>query len=315
MEDTKPKTSPKDFFLHLLAIVTLYASAISFTTILFQIINISLPDLLEQRNYYLEDSYRSMLKTGLSFLIVMFPTYLGTMWFLQKGYRTAPETRKLWVRRWLVHLTLFVAALIIIGDLISLFNTFFDGELTLRFVLKILSVLFVAASVFGYYFWDIRRDDQAETKTGATIAYVTIGVVVAAVVAALVAAGSPAEARARRFDAQRVNDLSNIESQVISFWQDKDRLPADLSEMEDGLGMFMVPLDPETNEPYTYRTTGDLSFELCATFALPDDGTNRYDGPRWAHETGETCFDRTIDPDVYQIEERMIKPVPAPLID
>ena len=40
------KTSPKDFFLHLLAIATLYASAINFGTLIFKYIDLALPDPL-----------------------------------------------------------------------------------------------------------------------------------------------------------------------------------------------------------------------------------------------------------------------------
>ena len=41
------KTSPRDFFLHLLAIITLYLSAVALATLLFQYINLAFPDQLE----------------------------------------------------------------------------------------------------------------------------------------------------------------------------------------------------------------------------------------------------------------------------
>src|SRR5438132_4874360 len=43
--------------------------------------------------------------------------------------------------KWLIYLTLFVAALIIIGDLVSLIYNFLGGDVTIKFVLKALSVL------------------------------------------------------------------------------------------------------------------------------------------------------------------------------
>jgi hypothetical protein len=63
----------------------------------------------------------------------------------------------LWIRKWLIYFTLFAAALIIIGDLVTLLNRFLEGELTVRFLLKVLAVFFVAGSVFYYYLWDLRK--------------------------------------------------------------------------------------------------------------------------------------------------------------
>ena len=154
----KIKTSPKDFFLHLLAIVTLYASAASFITTVFQYINLAFPDVLEGgRDYWAAQGARSAIRFALSSLIVVFPVYVWVMWFLNKSYIKEPEKRNLRIRRWLIYFTLFVTALIIIGDLVALVNNLLGGEFTVRFILKVLTVFFVAASVFYYYFSDLRK--------------------------------------------------------------------------------------------------------------------------------------------------------------
>lgn len=151
----KGHTSPKDFFLHLLAMITLYASAISFTTVVYQYINIGIPDPLEQY-FYAEGAYQT-IRGALAFLIVMFPVYLLTNWQLHKSYDHDKSKRNIWVRKWLVYFTLFVAALIIIFDAVFLVKSLLDGELTLRFGLKLLTIFFTAGSIFGYYFWDLKR--------------------------------------------------------------------------------------------------------------------------------------------------------------
>jgi hypothetical protein len=156
MDNTKKgHTSPKDFFLHLLAMIVLYASAISFTTAVFQYINIGIPDPLEQY-FYAEGAYQT-IRTALSFLIVMFPVYLLTNWRLHKSYVSDTSKRNIWVRKWLLYFTLFVTALIIIFDLVFLVRSLLEGELTLRFGLKLLTIFFTAGSIFGYYFWDLKR--------------------------------------------------------------------------------------------------------------------------------------------------------------
>jgi hypothetical protein len=150
-------SGPRDVFLHILAIITLYTSAVSFTALIFQYINVLLPDPLERDAYYLLQSYYRSIRWSISALSVVFPTYLATSWYLNKLYAASPEKRNLRIRKWLLYFTLFAASLIIVGDLVTLIYNFLGGELTARFLLKIFTVFFVAGSIFGYYFWDLRK--------------------------------------------------------------------------------------------------------------------------------------------------------------
>lgn len=156
IKDQKIKTSPKDFFLHLLSMVTLYAAATSLGTVFFQIINITIPDPLLS-GYYDSLSARSILRNALSFVIVFFPAYLGLTVYLSKLYEKDENKRNLRIRRWLIYFTLFIAALIILFSITSLVNHLLDGELTLRFFLKLLTVVTISGSVLGYYFFDIKK--------------------------------------------------------------------------------------------------------------------------------------------------------------
>lgn len=151
------KASPKDFFLHLLAVITLYASAVSFGAVLFQIINLWVPDPLEQAQFIYQDSIRQLLRQSLSTVVIMFPVYLAVSWELHRSFLADKAKRYVRIRRWLLYFTLFVAALVIIGSLVSVVNHLLNGELTLRFVLKLLSVFFIAGSIGGYYLWELRR--------------------------------------------------------------------------------------------------------------------------------------------------------------
>ena len=64
------------------------------------------------------------------------------------------------VRRWLTYLTLFIAASVLIGDLISLVNTLLGGELSARFALKTAVVALLAGGVFGWYLHDLRQEED-----------------------------------------------------------------------------------------------------------------------------------------------------------
>ena len=153
------KVSAKDFFMQLGAMVALYASAISFTMLIFEYINVLLPDPLGIGGgdyYYAHGSFQT-IRWSIAMLIVVFPLYLWLSWFLEKSYKKNPEKRKIWIRRWLIYLTLFVAAGIIVGNFVTLIYNALGGELTFRFVLKVLTLFFVTGSVFGYYLWNIKK--------------------------------------------------------------------------------------------------------------------------------------------------------------
>ena len=147
------KTSPKDVFLQLLSVIALYVSAGSFLTLLFQYVNIFFPDPLA--GYY--NAPYGAIRLAISTLVVVFPTYIWTMWLLNRSYLKVPEKRNLRIRKWLLYLTLFVAGMIMIGDVVTLVYSLLGGDLTVRFILKILSVLFVSGAVFIYYLWDIKK--------------------------------------------------------------------------------------------------------------------------------------------------------------
>lgn len=160
MSESVKKVSAKDFFLQLGAMVALYASAISFTLLVFEYINVLLPDPLGIGGYHdISGSFQS-IRWNIALLIVVFPLYVWISWFLEKSYKKHPERRKIWIRKWLIYLTLFVAAIIIVGDFVTLIYNGLGGELTLRFLLKAATLFFVTGSVFGYYFLDIRQNNE-----------------------------------------------------------------------------------------------------------------------------------------------------------
>jgi polyferredoxin len=72
-ENILPKRNlPRDLFLHLLAIVTLYWSAVSFVTLLWQFINYFFPDVL---NYSYYGDFTGVIRFAVSSLIIVFSCF------------------------------------------------------------------------------------------------------------------------------------------------------------------------------------------------------------------------------------------------
>ena len=306
--DPRPRTTPKDFFLQLAALVTLYVSASSVITLLFQIINSAFPDALSY-NYY-GDPYSTGMRLAIASLIIIFPIHILLMWLIGRDLNASPEKRELSIRKWLTFFTLLGAGLAIMIDLVVLVHTFLGGEITTRFVLKVVAVLVVAGVAFGYYIYDIRRNWQEHKKGLKIFTSLTCLAVLLALVWGFVVLGSPSTARKMRFDAERISNLQNIQWQLVNYWQQKEELPAKLSDLDDSISSFRAPKDPVTQQEYGYEVTGTNTFKLCADFSLKSAGTDKTSASypyvpegvtneNWQHEKGTVCFDRTIDPKLY----------------
>lgn len=313
-DQQKPRTTPKDFFLYAGVMVLLYGSIISLINLLFAYINYSFPD---QLNYYY-DPFSGTIRWAMAFLIILFPAFLVGTWFINKDLRIHPEKDSIGIRKWLTFLALFIAGAGILVDLSFLVYTFLGGEITTRFILKVLAILVIAGYALSYYLLDLRGRIRENKKLGQIFGGVAALLVLASLVSGFFIVGSPSTQRDLRFDQQRIGDLQNIQWQIVNYWQTKRALPQSLDDLNDSLSGFSSPVDPETGEAYKYVRKEGLSFELCGTFKL-ENNEESLDGYRsktpavisgvedsWAHEAGEYCFERVIDPDRYPVIDKRI---------
>lgn len=306
MEPNQVKTSAKDFFLNLGAIVALYTVVISLLNLLFTVINTAYPQTLNNYGYFSSQSISMPVAT----LIIFFPVFVLLMWLLAKGYLIEPAKKQLTVRRWLSHITLFVAGVILAGDLVTVLYYFIDGqELTGGFLLKVLSVFVVILSVFLYYISDIRNKLTASSQK--IWLGISLVIIAASIIWGFSVLGSPRTQRLLKYDAQKISDLQSLEWQVINYWQVNGMIPENWPNMM---------ADVQTGSSYEYRKTGNMMFELCANFNRENMmGQNGYPGmmranyptkigavsnDNWNHNMGRHCFSRTIDPIAYPTQVR-----------
>jgi hypothetical protein len=156
----KPYLSAREAFIYLVIFSTLYVSAFSLGNLLFALINRGLPDP-SMDPAFVEQITRETIRWAISLLVVTFPVFAVVSWRNDLALRADPSRRLSEVRRSLTYLTLFVAAGFLVGDVTSVVYNVLSGEMTLRFVLKVLTVAVIAGSVFAYLMLD-QRSAEAE---------------------------------------------------------------------------------------------------------------------------------------------------------
>lgn len=299
------KLTPKDFFLYIGALLTLYWSAGALIALLFATVDTVFRD--ELQGYI--DPYSGGIRFAIASLIVVFPIALVLFTTLKRDALKNPQKFLFPLRRWLYAVTIFVTAAALVGDFIALLNQFLGGELTTRFVLKALSVLVVAGFVFWYCLLEIRLKPEAPARIRKEFLIAAILIVLASIVYGFSVMGSPATIRKLRFDERRVSDLQSVQWQIVNYWQQKRRFPKSLAELEDPISGYRAPRDPKTGAPYEFSLGEGFAITLCATFDLPSTAVSRGKPYRalpppqlnenWEHGTGRVCFERVVDPELY----------------
>lgn len=294
--------SARDAFLYLVLFSLLYFLCYHLGSLLFDLVNAALPD---PTDYGLRFNFFESTRFSTAALVIAFPLFAWMAHLLGKEMERAPIKRFSPVRRWLTYLTLFITTGTLVGDLTSLVYNLLGGELTLRFVLKVLVVALISGSVFGYYLWDLRRDEsqtRAWHAMGKRLLIVAGAVALGALAGGFLLIGGPGHQRDLRMDQRRVGDLQSIESTIANHARTHHgALPGTLGELANRPGMALSIRDPASGAPYRYQVQDATHYRLCADFATDTSeqrkGRRWYPQADWPHGIGPTCFDRAIDPD------------------
>lgn len=147
-------------------------------------------------------------------------------------------------------------------------------------------------------------------------------VIAAAVAAGLFLSGSPERERMRRFDQERLNDLSQISYAIDSYRNQEKKLPATLEELKTKRDLYVRSLkDPRTAKPYEYSATATSTYQLCASFETDSDAelartlAQRPDiegQDFWKHPIGRKCYELEvrINPELMKTPGVVIPPPP-----
>lgn len=152
----KPRASltAREAFLYLITFSTLYFAAWNLGNLLFIFIDRAFPEY--NGRFYSGVSQR----WSTAAIIIGFPVFLLLARYIDKQIELNPFRRLSPARRWLTYLTLFLASGTLLGDTTTLVYNLLGGDLTIRFVLKILVVALIAGSCFTYYLLDLRKEEK-----------------------------------------------------------------------------------------------------------------------------------------------------------
>ena len=160
----------KHFVVQLGSLISLYLSLAFFLVLAFGFINLLFPDSLD--GVWQLENAASNVRLGFAMVVVFFPTYLVLTRLVNKNRRASQDTNYLGLTKWLIYLSLLIAGLTLLGDMVAVIMGFLEGELTQRFLLKALAVAVVTGAAFFYYL----KDAQGYWLTREKLSYTYAGI-------------------------------------------------------------------------------------------------------------------------------------------
>lgn len=296
----RPYLSARETFLYLVMFVTLYVTAYNVGALAFLFVERWLPDHALMPGRFSGNAYYSAQATrgAAAALLIAYPVFLLMSSLIGRALHRDPAKRTSGVRKWLTWATLFVAALVILGDLTVLVTRLLAGELAPRFVAKVAVVAAISGYVFGHYLADLRREEErpggpvGRTGWASRIAAASTVLVLAI---GLWLAGTPQQARRTEIDGRRVRMLEALASQVDAYYEKTHMLPLALDSLQVAARSTPADLrDPATNVPYEYAILDSTHYQLCGVFDTADStGAEEYtlrETGFWAHQAGRHCW-------------------------
>ncbi|MDD4412852.1 MAG: DUF5671 domain-containing protein [Patescibacteria group bacterium] len=291
-------------FFYLLSLVSLIFTALGTGMILFQIINKQIFDVgADYGNSYTDEAMRF----GIAALFVAAPVYFLITRAINKSVIKGELDKESPIRKWLTYFILFIASVTVLSWVIGTLNVFLKGDLTIKFALKMATVLIIAGTTFGYYLYDIRRNVVAKGDKALRIfAFSAIGVVGAAFIASWFFVDSPYLARAKRIDDMTSNELNSLQANINEYYNRTKKLPENLEALRSDQSNYVgaESLIDFNNHPYGYKIIDSTHYELCAEFLADSKLETRdnrvqysyaYPQTAWEHKVGgDNCYVREV---------------------
>lgn len=292
--EEKAREGPKEFFLYLFNIISLWSIFSGVIFVWFLCIDILLFE--GEWNLYDSEDLYSLIRFVTAILITFFPAYFLVSFFLFREYQNFPEKKEGKWRRWMIYFTLFVGGLIILGNLVVLVYKFLEGEISKGFVIKSFLLFIFTGFVFWYYFQELHNKlNKTQIKIVALIAFLFF---ILTLLLVFYFFDTPSGLRGFQKDLETARYLERIcDWGIKDFWEKNHTLPSNLEE----IASFYYGARFEIKSvKYQKIQEEPPIFKLCATFNLGKAGG--YIGKKVAPlkvfekslTKGENCFILTV---------------------
>lgn len=305
------RASAVDVVVNVFSFILLGIVATALGTLYFRIIDRAFPDPLTALTGAGALAMTRAIHYAIASLVIGFPLYLLSMWIWFRGFHRDPARIESRITKWLTYLVLLITATLAVGDLIAVLFFLLQGEVTVRFLLKALTILTLSGLIFLFYYLERRRVQYGKllrAKALRSLATAVGTIVLVGVVAGFFSAGSPQTARRQAFDLERARVLGALAGCIEGYARTLGQLPSSLATLRSSARYAHCAVwmrDPETQQEYPYRIVTAAraqgavevgEFELCATFALaspaPTGGPGLTGGSTaiWReHGAGRSC--------------------------
>jgi hypothetical protein len=290
-------------FFYLLSLVALIFMSISVGIIVFQIINREIVDIINQYSGSYDDG---LMKFAISAIIVSTPIYYLTSRQIYKNLFSGSLDKDAGVRKWLTYFILLISIVVMIGFLIATINSFLDGDLTTKFILKTLTALAISGTIFSFYLYDIRRETVEAKKDNVIKIYAlaSLLVVIVVFIFSWFSVDSPQETRKIKIDGEITNDLNQIHWAIRDYYTLNNSLPENIQMLASDAEKRMITMDninnPSTGKAYEYTIITADEYKICTDFLssnLENKGNDSYayyGSELILHDAGYECFSRKV---------------------
>ncbi|MCX6800463.1 MAG: hypothetical protein NT091_04940, partial [Candidatus Falkowbacteria bacterium] len=236
-------------------------------------------------------------------LLLAAPVYYFSLASINKSLFLGGLSKDAAVRRWLTYLIIFICGSVVVGWLIAIIYSFLDGDLTLKFSLKTLTVLIISSIVGYYYYRDIKKEnfEGVIDPVVKKYFYSTLVLVIVIVISGLIFVESPFETRLRKLDTLITQKIINIDSALNNYYNDNSKVPAILQDLIGETVYLQEPdiKDPLTEKVFEYTFLDNKKYKICADFNLSNKNDKNEDAQEfydktWVHDTGHFCFTKKI---------------------
>lgn len=294
MENTQ-----RNVIMQIGAMIALYISITSAIIILFAVINKLLPSPAD--SFWELERAGDSIRYGIALLLVFFPTFVVLTRYVQKFRRIENSAIYTSPIRWLIYLSLLVGGFVILGTLVSTIYNFLNGDITVRFILKALIIVFLLSLACYYFIRDVRGEWVKNERGSVLVGVISSVIVVVTLLLGFIYNETPATIREYKIDEQQLRDLQVIQSGIVNYLDEFGTLPTGLAE----ISIYMtVPSSPIGRPSYIYEFD-ETGFQLCAEFAFdsrgeqypvfyPDEREKIRGSQNWNYAAGNYCFVRTL---------------------